>query len=68
MSPRFHITGAHGGPVHPIRIRRDRVTPTRIFYRGPVMASLTHEEALALADSLVDLVETSTEEATDGPL
>lgn len=38
-------------------IREDMRTKGRIYYQGPNYASLSHDEAIKIADRLVDLVE-----------
>lgn len=63
MSPRVKIDGVHGDQIHPICVRRDRIDPTRVFYRGPSIASLTQDQAIDLANTLADLLD---EMRTDG--
>lgn len=54
---RIRVRGLDGRAVSPILVRPDTTTPGQIFYRGPALASLTTEQALALAHALADLIE-----------
>ncbi len=38
-------------------VRRDLKTPNRIYCQFPAYASLTHDEAIALANRLADVLE-----------
>ena len=59
MTPtRIRVHGVFDGrTAAPIVVRPDTTTPGRIFYRGPVLATLTRGQALELATALADLIE-----------
>ena len=54
---RIRVRGIDGRNVSPIVVRRDRDNPNRLFYRGPMFASLTQQQAIDLANALADLLE-----------
>jgi len=54
---RIRVRGLDGRNVSPILVRPDTTTPGQIFYRGPVLATLTRGQALELAHALADLIE-----------
>lgn len=64
MTFRMHVNTLHGGKKQHVVIRPDRDTPGRIFYRGPLLASLTQQQALELATALADTLEGINHEAT----
>ncbi|AJE33696.1 hypothetical protein B842_09235 [Corynebacterium humireducens NBRC 106098 = DSM 45392] len=57
MTIRLRVNRLTGGGTLPIVIRHDRITPGRIFFRGPTLASLTQQQAIDLANALADLLE-----------
>lgn len=54
---RIRVRGIDGRTVSPILVRPDKNTPGQIFYRGPILASLTQQQAVDLANALADLLE-----------
>lgn len=54
---RIRVRGVDGRVVAPILVRPDTTTPGQIFYRGPLLASLTQQQAIELANALADLLE-----------
>lgn len=54
---RIRVRGIDGRNVSPILVRPDTTTPGQIFYRGPVLATLTPQQAIDLANALADLLD-----------
>lgn len=55
---RIRVHGVFDGrTVAPIVIRPDVNNPGQIFYRGPVLATLTPQQAIDLANALADLLD-----------
>lgn len=57
MSKIIRIGNLKGKKSQWIVVRPDRLTKGRIYWEAPRFASLSPEEAMALADRLVDLAE-----------
>ena len=56
-SPRIKVSQLPGSKKFVTIIRRDLKTPNRIYCEFPRYASLTHDEAILLANRLADVIE-----------
>ncbi|MGP5722774.1 hypothetical protein ACTXO1_06475 [Corynebacterium casei] len=55
--PVIQVSDLSGRPSLNVIIRSDLKTPNRIYCQFPAYASLSHEEAIALANRIADLIE-----------
>ncbi|CCE55301.1 putative uncharacterized protein [Corynebacterium casei UCMA 3821] len=55
--PAIQISDLSGRPSLDVIIRSDLKTPNRIYCQFPAYASLSHDEAIAIASRLADLIE-----------
>lgn len=61
MSSHIPVDGLSGTTDRAMTIRRDQITPGRIYMETPRYLALTPDQAIAIANRLADLLEGDTQ-------
>lgn len=57
MSNLIRVDGLDGKAGRAVIIRRDLKTPGRIYFEGPKFASMTPDQAIAIANRIADVLD-----------